>query len=44
MTPDICANALNEGVLNLASVNLLIIDQCQLVVKTNNPLQQVTIS
>lgn len=41
MTPDICANALSEGVLNLACVNLLIIDQCQLVVKPNNPLQQV---
>lgn len=41
MTPDICMNALNEGFVNLSCVNLLIIDQCQLVMNVNNPLQQL---
>ncbi|KAK3931803.1 Endoribonuclease Dcr-1 [Frankliniella fusca] len=41
MTPDICVNAVNEGLVNLSCVNLLIIDQCQLVVNVNHPLQQL---
>lgn len=41
MTPDICSNALNEGLINLSSVNLLIIDQCQHVVTANSPIQKV---
>ncbi|KAJ1531645.1 hypothetical protein ONE63_000316 [Megalurothrips usitatus] len=41
MTPDICANALKEKYLNFNCMNLLIIDQCQLVVNSDSPLQQI---
>lgn len=43
MTPDICVSALKEGYISFENLNLLILDQCQLVVSPDNALQQVNV-